>query len=86
MCRKDPLQNITKPPGALRKPSTLFAKIRGSPGFSASTVSILTTPFDPPVDYLKKFDPAEMPLPSEHPEEKGYQAKFPITGSNLGTQ
>jgi len=33
-------------------------------------------PFDPPPEYLERYDPAEMPLPKTHPDEEANQTSF----------
>ena len=35
-------------------------------------------PFDPPAEYLDKFNPKDMPLPSEHPVEKNTKPSFQL--------
>ena len=35
-------------------------------------------PFDPPAEYLDRFNPADMPLPSEHPSEKDTKPSFQL--------
>ena len=35
-------------------------------------------PFDPPKDYLERFDPDKMPLPSEHPDETETKPSFQL--------
>ena len=35
-------------------------------------------PFDPPAEYLERFNPSDMPLPSEHPAEKDTKPSFQL--------
>ena len=76
MCITVHLLSIVRPHGVPKKPSTLLRQNRENPGFLVLTVLTHTIPFDPPKEYLRQFNPDDMPLPSVHTEEADAKTTF----------
>ena len=68
--------NTIRPPGARRKPSTFIRENTGRPWFFSFNCFAPHHPFDPPKEFLDRYDPDEMPLPKTREGELDLKPTF----------